>query len=166
MKAIIVRHQSAQETSSSNKTALKPQAASPTMMRATFFWCIKEVSDNHGTTTSSTRLSCPTSSCKRLQRWQRQLIATRAQNCATTANSPLMWINRIDDCKGAKHQWFDWSWRLDNNVDDATIISYCHIVRSDDNNRQMQGKIKQTPTQQSKFHVVVRKMQRQPYHAM
>ncbi len=77
-----------------------------------------------------------------------------------------MWINRIDDRKGARHQRFDWSWRLDNNVDNATIISYCHIVRSNDNNRWMWGKIKQTPTQQSKIHVVVRKMRRQPYRAM
>ncbi len=34
-----------------------------------------------------------------------------------------------------------------NNVDDTTIISYCHIVRSNDNNKQVRGKIKQTPTQ-------------------
>ncbi len=40
------------------------------------------------------------------------------------------------------------------------------MVRSNDNNRKMQGKIKQTPTQQSKFHVVVHKMQGRPYRAM
>ena len=44
--------------------------------------------------------------------------------------------------------------------------SYCHIMRSNDNNRQMRGKIEQTPTQQLRFHFVVRKMRRRPYRAM
>ena len=130
------------------------------------FFCIKEASNDHGTTTSLTRYSCSTSSPKRLRPWQQQLIATRTQNSATTANSPLMWTNHINNCKGARCQQCDWSWCLNDNVNNATIISYCHIVRSYDNNRQMQGKIKQTPTQQSKFHVVVCKTGRRPYHSM
>jgi hypothetical protein len=46
-----------------------------------------------------------------------------------------------------------------HNVNNATIILYHHIARSDNNNRQMQGKNVMTPTQQSNVHVVVRRMQ-------
>ncbi len=127
---------------------------------------IKDTSNDRGTTTLSTWYSCPMSSRKRLQQWQRQLIATRVQNRTTTAISPLMCTTQINDLKGARRQRCNWSWRLDKNVDNVTIISYCHIVMSDDNNRWMRGKIKQTPTKQWKFHVVVCKMPRWPYRAM
>jgi hypothetical protein len=46
------------------------------------------------------------------------------------------------------------------NVNNATIIPYCHIVRCNDNTRQMQGKNVMTPMQQSNVHVVVCGMQR------
>ncbi len=51
-----------------------------------------------------------------------------------------------------------------HNIDDAKIILYFHIARSNDNNKQMWGKNMTTPMQQSHVHVIIRGMQRWPYH--
>ena len=87
----------------------------------------------------------------------------RARSCK---QQPTFFIN-VDQphwqLQGAKRQREDWSQGHNANSGNATIISYCHITRSNDNNRWMQRKIKQTPMQQSNFHVVVCGMRRWPY---
>ncbi len=50
-----------------------------------------------------------------------------------------------------------------HNVNNTTIILYCHIPRSNDNTRQMQVKNVMALTQQSNIHVVVCGVQQWPY---
>ena len=55
---------------------------------------IKEASNNRGTTTLSMQWSCPTSSRKRLQRRQWQLIVTSTWDCASD-EQPFNWCGPI-----------------------------------------------------------------------
>ncbi len=107
---------------------------------------IAGASNDRGTTTLVMQWWRPTSCCKRLQWWWRGLIATSRQDC--TSNKQPFFIN-VDQ----PHQWSQRhevpAIRLtampQHNVIDVTIILYCHIARSNDNNRQMWGKNVTTP---------------------
>ena len=132
-----------------------------------FLFCTEKASDYHGTTESSTQWSHSTSFCKRLQCRQQQIdcnkhmrLHKQQPNFFINVDQPHWWL------QGATCQQEDWSQGHNVNVGNATIISYCHIARSNDNNRWMQGKFEQTPMQQSKFYVAICKMQRWPYRAM